>query len=487
MTLRSRLTLVTVALFAVGLVVMAAVTFVLVRAFLVDRVDEQLASKALPGAEKVFEAPGFAEKKLDQPTDGLLYSELVITVLDDRGRTVDRWPATETLPELPADLPGSAQRPDAVTLSASIGSNATHYRITARPRVDAPGTLVVALPLTDVDSTLQRLVLIEALVGTFVLLGLAVLTRAVLGAGLRPLVQIAGTADDIAAGDLSHRVDAGSGGTEVARVGSAFNQMLDRLEVSFQQQRASEELLRRFVADVSHELRTPLTSIRGYAELTRRLGSSEDDARRQALARIEEEAVRMSALVEDLLLLARLDQGRGHASEQVDLAGLTRDVVETARELDPDRRLEVTTNGAAIVEGDPDRLRQVLTNLVANVRAHTPPGTPASVHVACVNGFVRVDVHDEGPGIAASAQPHIFERFYRADAARARATGGSGLGLSIVKSIVDSHGGDVRVRSVHGEGTTVTVKLSAVTHPAADQSNAAFPRRQQRPRRQAAP
>ncbi len=457
MTLRSRLTVVAVGLFAVGLVVFAAVTFVLVRAFLVERVDEQLAAKANPGIEKFFEVSALDKKPV--PTTGdLLYSRLVIALLDEKGRLVAAYPSDAELPDIPANLPGSTAAPDAPTTTVSVGSGSSHFRITANARIDGPGTTVVALPLTDVDATLRRLLLIETLAGVLVLLGVALLMRTSVARGLRPLEKIADTANDIAAGRLSERVDE-SGGAEVERLGNAFNEMLDRLEASFVEQQDSEERLRRFVADASHELRTPLTSIRGFAELTRRIGPEADEERRNALARIEADAVRMSRLVDDLLLLARLDQRRDLRREPVDLTSLARDVVETARELEPERHLELITRGAAIVEGDPDQLRQVLTNLVGNVRTHTPRGTSASIRVEVAGDVVVVDVHDEGPGIAPIDQPHVFDRFYRADTARTRTTGGSGLGLAIARTIVAAHQGEIDVVSGVGNGTTFSVVL----------------------------
>ncbi len=463
MTLRSRLTMIAVAVFGVGLVVFAAVTFVLVRSFLVDRLDEQLAGKTKPGIEKVVKGPAPAKKSDGSTPDDVLYSRLAIVVLDEQGLLIGAYPSDAPLPDLPSDLPGSAAAPDAPPTTASVGSGSSHFRIAARPRTDAAGTVVAALPLTEVDATLRRLLLIEALVGGLVLLGVAVLVRASVATGLRPLVRIANTADDIAAGRLSDRV-AETGGAEVERLGNAFNEMLARLQASFLEQQSSEERLRRFVADASHELRTPLTSIRGFSELTRRLGPEADEERRNALARIEDEAVRMSRLVDDLLVLARLDQRRDRRREPVDLTLLARDVVEAARELEPERPLELIASGPAIVEGDPDQFRQVLMNLVGNVRTHTPPGTPASVTVTRAGDAVIVGVHDEGPGIATADQPRLFDRFYRADTARTRTTGGSGLGLAIVQTIVEAHGGEIGVVSDPGDGTTFTIVLP--TRPA---------------------
>jgi two-component system OmpR family sensor kinase len=268
---------------------------------------------------------------------------------------------------------------------------------------------------------------------------------------------MAETAGAIAAGDLSRRVEPAEEGTEVGRLGLALNRMLGRIEEAFGKQRASEERLRQFVADASHELRTPITSIRGWAELFRRGASERPEDLAKAMARIEAEAGRMGFLVEDLLLLARLDRGKPLARGRVDLASLVARAVEDARAADPKRPLELRQDGPAIVEGDEVRLKQVLDNLLANVRVHTPPGTLTTVTLKA-DGEAVVEVADEGPGVPAEIADRIFERFFRADSSRGREKGGAGLGLAIASEIVRSHGGSLTL-APRERGTTFRITL----------------------------
>jgi two-component system OmpR family sensor kinase len=277
--------------------------------------------------------------------------------------------------------------------------------------------------------------------------------------GLRPIDDMIATAGLIASGDLSHRVEHEDEVTEVGRLGRALNAMLARIETSFAAKEASERRLRQFVADASHELRTPLTSIRGYAELYRSGAAASPAALERVMARIESEGARMGKLVEDLLLLARLDQGRPLQREPVDLVELVEDAVQDARVVDPGRPIALAHPADARVLGDADRLRQVVDNLLANARVHTEPGTAVHVAIAAQAGEVTLAVADEGPGIEPEAARRVFDRFYRVDTSRSRARGGSGLGLAIVASTIEAHGGRVALDSTPGRGTTVTVTL----------------------------
>jgi two-component system OmpR family sensor kinase len=272
------------------------------------------------------------------------------------------------------------------------------------------------------------------------------------------------TAGMIAGGDLSHRVEVEDQATEVGQLGQALNAMLSHIESSFAAKEASEQRLRQFVADASHELRTPLTSIRGYAELYRSgaVSSPEDVAR--VMRRIESEGKRMGHLVEDLLLLARLDQGRPLRMEPVDLVALVEDAVMDALAASPDREIAYAHDPEAWVSGDADRLQQVAENLLANARTHTPAGTPVRVELRAAEDAVSLSVADEGPGIDPRDAERIFDRFYRADSSRARSSGGVGLGLSIVASIVEAHGGTVRIEATPGAGAIFTISL-ARAHP----------------------
>ena len=285
------------------------------------------------------------------------------------------------------------------------------------------GYLIVGVSLRETDATFSRLSAVVVGSTLAVLVALALIAFWVIRLGVRPVDEMAATANAIADGDLSRRVEVGPDSTEVGRLGLALNGMLHQIEGAFAQRQASEDRLRQFVADASHELRTPLTSIRGYTELYRggviQPGPELDDAMR----RIEGEATRMGDLVDDLLLLARLDQGRPLESEPVDLVALAHDAVADARAVEPRRPIAMETPSEPVmVTGDERRLRQVVGNLLANVRSHTPTGTPVEVRVRSGAGLALLEVADEGPGISPEVGDRVFERFYRGDPARS-ATG----------------------------------------------------------------
>jgi two-component system OmpR family sensor kinase len=334
------------------------------------------------------------------------------------------------------------------------------------------GTLISALSLNPTNDTLGSLRRIELLASLAVVVSMGALALWLVRRGLRPLADMAETADAIASGDLTRRVPEGSTGTEVGRLGVALNEMLTQIEEAFDVKTASEERLRQFVADASHELRTPLTSIRGYAELLRRGGFSDQASRAKALLRIEDEATRMGGLVEDLLLLAELDRGRPLRSEPVDLGRICADVVDDTDALGHAHRLVLDVGAPVVVMGDPERLAQVAHNLVRNALAHTPPGTTVSVSVgvsvagdgpaAGPMGFLRVS--DTGPGISPLAADRIFDRFYRGDPARAG--GGTGLGLAIVEAIAAALHGSARLESSPEGGAAFVVELPLSRMPA---------------------
>lgn len=323
-----------------------------------------------------------------------------------------------------------------------------------------PGLLVVATPLDEMETTLARMWRIQVLGSIAVLAALAAVSWWVVRQGVRPLMAMASTADEIAAGDLSRRVDDTSERTEAGRLGIAFNSMLGEIEQAFREREASEARLRRFAADASHELRTPLTSIRGYAELWQSGGLREPGELDQAMRRLAEEGRRMGSLVEDLLLLARLDEQRPPDVAPVRLDLLAVDGVQDALAVEPDRPIRCTTEPVTVA-GDEQRLRQVVANLVTNARVHTPAGAPIHVRVTSTGGSVRLEVADEGPGMTSEVVANVFERFYRADDSRGRSTGGAGLGLSIVDAIVRNHGGRVSADSTVGAGSRFVVELPA--------------------------
>jgi two-component system OmpR family sensor kinase len=333
--------------------------------------------------------------------------------------------------------------------------------------------VVVATDIERDQAAIGHLISIEVIVGLIVVTVLGVTGYLLVRNSLRPLTEVETTARAIAAGDLSQRVPEGNERTEVGRLATSLNGMLSRIETAFRAQQASEEQargsetrMRRFVADASHELRTPLTSIRGFAELYRQGAVRSDEDVRRLMERIEAEGARMGLLVEDLLLLARLDQQRPLAFGPVDLAGIAGDAVHDAKAVQPERpivlHLDESLTDVPVVRGDDGRLRQVVGNLVTNALTHTPPGTRVTVTVGEAHddpGILVLTVADDGPGMDPADAERAFERFYRADASRTRAAGGTGLGLAIVSSLVAAHGGSVGLDTAPGKGAVVTVRL----------------------------
>ncbi|MDX2601632.1 HAMP domain-containing sensor histidine kinase [Streptomyces caniscabiei] len=333
------------------------------------------------------------------------------------------------------------------------------------------GAYYVALPTTDVDSTLSTLIAVELSVTGAGLVAAGIAGSVLVGVALRPLRKVAATATRVSelplhTGEvtLNERVPASETDphTEVGQVGAALNRMLDHIHGALHSRQESETRVRQFVADASHELRTPLASIRGYAELTRRGREEIGPDTRHALGRIESESGRMTMLVEDLLLLARLDAGRPLQFEQTDLIPLVVDTVSDARVAGRSHswRLDLP-DMPALVSADAARLQQVLVNLLANARTHTPPGTTVTARVQRRGPWMCVDVEDDGQGIPEELLPHVFERFARGDSSRSRASGSTGLGLAIVQAVADAHGGAVTVDSVPGR-TVFTVHLPAL-------------------------
>ena len=318
------------------------------------------------------------------------------------------------------------------------------------------GSVVVANSLADVDRTLQRLGFFFLILGLIALTAVGLVSRWIIAISLKPLEQVEETAEAIAGGDLSARLPAAKPDTEVGRLTTALNTMLARIEESFEARVNSESKLRRFVADASHELRTPLTAIRGFAELHRQGAVVGEVNTKELVGRIEKESIRMSTLVEDLLLLARLDQSREMTQEPVDLNTLLTEAVASAKAAGPNHFIELSLPSAEVfVLGDSQRIHQVVANLLANARTHTP--NDSQIKVALDQGIAEtiISVSDNGPGLSEDDQERIFERFFRADPSRARTSGeGSGLGLSIVDAVMQAHGGYVSVQSKLGDGAT---------------------------------
>ena len=445
------------------------------RSELLQQVDTQLAG-AVSRSAQADEGPpdsgdpdGEAPRFLLTPgqgngTLGARVEDGVVTeaaVIGDEGHgeglTLDQ---TEALTSVVAD--GSPQTLDL----GGLGD----YRVVATTTVDGD-LIVTGLPLEPTHSALLRLVAAEVAAGLLGLIVAGVAAYAVIGRTLRPLQRVAAIASHVAEVPLSSgevrlpdRVPPTDTDphTEVGRVGTALNRLLDHVEVSISARQASETRLRQFVADASHELRTPVTSIRGYTELLRRKGNLPDEVD-QSLGRVQAEAVRMSGLVNDLLLLARLDAGRELTTDTVDLTALVMDVVSDAHAAGPAHHWHVDLPTVAVlVPGDGSRLHQVLANLLVNVRTHTPEGTTATTRLRAVDGEALLEVVDDGPGIPGDLVGEVFERFARADSSRSRQNGSTGLGLAIVQAVVTGHGGTVTVTSAPGR-TVFTVRLPNAT------------------------
>jgi two-component system OmpR family sensor kinase len=470
LSLRARLLLGLVGLVLVGLAVADVATYAALQSFLTERVNQQL-------RDGRFQAIGYLTNLMGEPgplpggppprvgpppsfppgTYALLTSPDG-TVLAEK--TFDFGQSTSSeRPALPRPLPNAG--PDVPTLLTVPGTGGgAQYQVLVESLDGAGGNFIVlAIPLTEVGSTLQRLVLLELLLGAGVVAGMAILGMALVRVGLRPLERMGQTAEAIASGDLSRRVEPATPRTEIGRLGLALNGMLNQIESAFAERRRSEQRLRRFLADASHELRTPLTSIRGYAEMLRRGAERSPADAELARRRIEEESVRMSVTVDDLLLLARLDQGRPLERELVDLEAIARDALADARAASPERTVMLTAPAGVVVSGDGMRLRQVVGNLVGNALVHSPAPTPIEIDLVRIDGQAVLTVADHGPGLTADAAARVFEPFYRADPGRSRDRGGSGLGLSIVAAVVAAHHGAVRVSETPGGGATFTVEL----------------------------
>jgi two-component system, OmpR family, sensor kinase len=484
MTLRLRLVLALMVLLTAGLALFGAGTYFRYRQSQYQQLDAQIKESEPLIDNQVDQAAGFAPdigRGFGSPGPGGFspppvavppgtYAEL----RDPEGTVVAgsriQVSTTSTQPRLPARL--TAGGPGRLfTVGATSGSG--HFRIlvmgVGRPQ---GGTIVVAVPTTGVTKALHGLILDETAGAAILLLALSAGSWLVLRRGLRPLERMAGTARSIAAGDLSQRVAPSGGPSEVGQLGLALNTMLEDIEAAFQERDATESRLRQFLADASHELRTPLTSIQGFAELFRVGG---DDARVDLptiLRRIEEESARMKVLVEDLLLLARLDQPRAAERAPVDLAVLAADACSDAVATAPDRTVTLDAPQPVLMAGDQAHLRQAIANLVTNAVRHTPPASPIEVTARLAGGEAVVSVRDHGSGLDDEHLAHVFDRFWQAD--RARVGTGAGLGLAIVSSIAAEHSGSASAANAPDGGAIFTIRLPLEV-PAAEARQAARP------------
>jgi two-component system, OmpR family, sensor kinase len=472
LSLRARLLIGLVVLCAVGLGVMAVVTYEEQRSFLITRVNQQVGDSRLPVAVAldVIHPQGATTPPRPAATAGgapgtFQTSGTYGIVLGADGKVVQSHSFTygepaASPPSLPGKLPISQFRSRTIHLFTvnSVSGSGLRYRVAAFSLTDGR-TLVIAVPLRDVDQTLQRLLVVELLVGAAVIVALVVLGWIVIRVGLRPLERMGRVASEIAHGNLSRRVAPANDRTEVGRLGTSLNEMLGQIERAFADRTRGEESLRRFLADASHELRTPLASIRGYAELFR-LGAASDSADvGRAMSRIEAEATRMGVLVDNLLLLARLEELPETPLVEVDLTELAEHTAQDTRAAAPDRPVVVHAGRPVRVLGDPAQLRQVFSNLTRNAVIHTPSGTAIEITVATEGERALIEVRDHGPGLPPDAGDRLFERFWRTEGGRTRGRGGAGLGLAIVKAIVGGHHGEVDARTAEGGGAVFTATL----------------------------
>ena len=475
MSLRARLLLVLAVLSAAGLIAADVATYAALRSSLFKRVDNSLATSAnavvgvlsRPRPDGAGRGSPFGLNGL--AALGVLTPGMYVEVRPGDGSppivgTVGRPGEAAPTPKVPAgfapESDGSARR---ATVKASNGAD---YRLLARSVPFTGSTLILGTPLHETYVTLNQLRWIELLVTCGVIASVLLLGLWLITASLRPLRRIEETAAAIGAGDLSRRVEPDGGTSEIGRLGGALNAMLGQIEDAFAERSASEARLRRFISDASHELRTPIAAVSAYAELFDRGARDRPADLERSMTGIQRETRRMGLLVGDLLLLARLDQGRPLESRPVDLSALAADAVDAAHVMEPARPLSLESPAPVTVAGDAERLRQVVDNLLANVRAHTPADAAATVRVRRDGASAVLEVEDQGPGLDAERSAHVFERFYRGDASRSRDHGGAGLGLAIVAAIVQAHGGSVGLESTPGAGTTFRVTLPDGESPA---------------------
>ncbi len=489
LSLKARLVIAVTSLLFIGMVIADIATYSALKSFLITKLDQQLSASVAPASRSLARA--MLGESVSQAEFAFVpfgsYGELITS---NGSSFVAAFVQDPSQAGSPPALPTINPKGTNIALETPFNVSSTsdpslHYRVIAVKNATTGAITVLAIPLTGVSATLGRLVIIEILVSLFVLIVLAGLGSYLVSLGLRPLDKMAQTANEISEGNLSARVDtSGNQATEVSRLAKALNYMLSQLITALERRGQSEAKLRRFVADASHELRTPLTSIRGYAELVRqRSGMLDESETKRAMERIESESIRMGSLVEDLLLLARLDQNRPVEKLPVDLSEIANDLIEDLRTIEPCRDIQAKIEDDIWVIGDKNRIIQVVSNLFSNLRFHTPECSPAKVALSHIDssqlpefegldvvraddeGFttptdgkyeiVRFTLTDSGPGIEKATLKNVFERFYRTETSRSRDSGGTGLGLSLVASIIRAHGGSAWVTSAGtSKGTT---------------------------------
>jgi two-component system OmpR family sensor kinase len=474
-SLRRRITFGILILTATGYVISGVIAQQALKGYLLHQVDSQLVALSggtLPrvAAFGIADSDDFEENREERRKNRPLIvatplqripTSTSITLLDSNGTV---------LAELGGDLNsspianylGGLSMQDVADLNGeafTVKGTRDDFRAIAVVLPNGAGSVVAAQSLGDLNRTVDRLGLLFLLIGLLLLTLITVATRLVIRIGMRPLKDVEATAGEIAGGNLSVRMPDANPDTEVGRLVTALNAMLSRIEGSFAARVESEDRLRRFVADASHELRTPITAIRGFSELYRQGAVQGEQPTKDLVARIEGESVRMSTLVEDLLLLARLDEERQMEMKPINLVDIVNAAVSSARVSNPHHKIEFEKPSHEIfILGDAPRVHQVIANLLANAGVHTPMGSQVALTISQEALGVAVAVSDNGPGLSPEAQSKIFQRFYRADPSRARVDGeGSGLGLSIVDAVMRAHGGSVSVQSEPGNGAKFTL------------------------------
>jgi two-component system, OmpR family, sensor kinase len=451
-------------LLVVALTATGGVTLTLLHSYLQEQVDDKLyAAVALAAKQQSF-------SQLQAPTNPIIPTDYSLILYRDQQEPYPFGGDKQNHPDISNMSVAQAESQGRVPFQVR-GTDGENWRVVAVNVLsnDEPAVVVIGLPLRNVDDVVKHANLVVAGVGLLTLLLASLIGSWTVSRSFRPLARVEKTAAAIAAGDLSRRVDVDNPHTELGRLGSSLNAMLAHIETAFAARTASEARMRRFAADASHELRTPLVTIRGFSELYRHGALATDEDVATAMGRIESEAKRMGSMVEDLLLLARLDEQRPLQQKPVDLQLIAHDAVVDTQASSRGRVISlVGLDGGkaapAPVLGDEAKLRQVVGNLVGNALRYTPDDTPIELAVgvrASEDGRQRsvIEVRDHGPGISEEDASKVFERFYRADTSRTRETGGSGLGLAIVAAIVGSHGGSVRVENTDGGGATLVVSL----------------------------
>ncbi|SDM99961.1 two-component system, OmpR family, sensor kinase [Streptomyces sp. cf386] len=466
-SLRGKLTLANVALLAVGIVVATAVSLMTARFYLLDKVDSELKS-----ARTTLGNAGFTLRQIESlselgvamdkftgggatDTDPLPSPSMVYVAVNSAGRPVALGPLEPTARQ--HALAAAAQDPHALAAAEEpqdVRVEGDRYRMVGARLSD--GTVVlIAVPTEGLHEGMGKALKMDLAVGTLLLALLGCLTMLSVRRRMRPLEDMVETSSAIAEGDLTRRVPSSRDPTlEVEQLRVALNSMLHQVESAYRTRERSAAQLRRFVGDASHELRTPLSAIRGYLQLYDKGMLTEPAERKRAWDRMNGEVDRMGRLVDELLTLARLDQRPELRFRNVDLSRLVRDAAEDLRVQQPERPLTVGADGTLLVRADESGLRQVLGNLLSNVRTHTPADVPVRLGVERADGVVRLCVEDKGPGLCEEDAARVFDRFFRAGGGA-----GSGLGMAIVQGVVQAHGGEVAVRTAPGEGLAVTVTL----------------------------